>query len=100
MAGPSPFTKSSSSPMPSSGGRISAKIIAASRSKTFIGCKVTSQASSGVLINSKIEYFSANLGYSSLLPPALPHSQDGGASTVSRRQAAKKRLLFLIELGV
>jgi hypothetical protein len=48
MTGPSPATKSRSRPMPISGGRISAKTIAASTLNCWIGSSVISRAISGV----------------------------------------------------
>ena len=58
IRGPSPFTKSRSRPIPTSGGRMSEKTIAASRPNESIGSSVTCAASSGVRMTSSIECFS------------------------------------------
>jgi hypothetical protein len=66
MTGPSPAANARSSPMPSSGGRMSAKMIVASSAKTFTGWSVTSQASSGALMSSSSECFSRSWRYSGM----------------------------------
>jgi hypothetical protein len=54
MTGPSPAANSSDRPIGSSGRRMSAKMMAASRSNRRIGWSVTSIASSGVLHTSRM----------------------------------------------
>ncbi len=83
ILGPSPFTKSRSSPMPTSGGRMSEKTIAASTPNASTGMSVTCAASSGVRITSSIACRSRSARYSGMYRPAWRSSQTGVRSAGS-----------------
>jgi hypothetical protein len=80
--------------MDPSGIIISEKTMAASKPKRRSGCRVTSQASSGVRHRVKKSTFSRTARYSGRYRPAcrMIHT-GGGPGTASPRQARKKRAL-------
>jgi hypothetical protein len=69
---------------------MSAKRMAAS-TPSFMGWRVISSASSGVLQSSNIEYFSRRARYSGMYRPACRISQMGVAFVGSRLQARRNR---------
>ena len=73
---------------------MSAKMIAASRSKALIGCSVTSHASSGVLISLQDRVPLAQRAVFGHVAAGLAHQPDGRAHRTGwRRQARRKRLV-------
>src|SRR5680860_684777 len=85
------LAKDRSTPMPGRGNRMSAKMMAASRSNLLMGWRVTSAASSGVRHISKNVRSALRALYSSKYRPACLIIQTGVQSTSSLRQAFRNR---------